>query len=192
MEHVAAGKDEPLPEIRARLKDSGLNTPIHMLIAMGILAAICVSIGVYPKILYDMLPYPVEFVPYYDDPRLRAAMQMFIFTFLGFWLLRKMVRGHASYTLDTDWLVRVPGTMLLRFCKEPLMDFASTLDQGLLKIVSASLPIWPGIPSPHRGLMGRTFLLYTEKSVGSLLGRRYAERSRVSDARLETLRATSV
>jgi hypothetical protein len=100
-----------------------------------------------------------------------------------------MVRGHASYTLDTDWLVRVPGAMLVRFCKEPLMDFASTLDRGLLTIASAASELARN-PFTAPRLMGRTCLLYAEKSVGSLLGRAYAERRRVSDARLETLRAT--
>jgi multicomponent Na+:H+ antiporter subunit D len=183
------GKDEPEPEIRARLEDSGRNTPIHMLIAMGILAAICVAIGVHPAILYDMLPYPVEFVPY-STTRVFAQLQMFIFTFLGFWMLRKMVRGHASYTLDTDWLVRVPGAMLLRFCKEPLMSFASALDKGMLKIASGASDLARN-PFTAPRLMGRTFLLHAEKAVGSLLGRRYARRSTVSDSRLKALRATT-
>jgi multicomponent Na+:H+ antiporter subunit D len=182
------GRDEPPPEIRSRLRDSGWNTPVHMLIAMGILAALCVFIGVYPKILYDMLPYPVDFVPF-SITRVFVAMQMFIFTFLGFWLLRKMVRGHPTYTLDTDWLVRVPGTMLVRFCKEPLMDLASSLDKGLLSIASTASGLSRN-PFTAPRLLGRTFLLYAEKSVGSLLGRRYARRSLESDTRLETLRAT--
>jgi multicomponent Na+:H+ antiporter subunit D len=182
------GRDEPQPELRARLKDSGQNTPVNMLIAMGVLAGLCIFMGVYPKILYDMLPYPVEFVPF-TTTRVFVSMQMFIFTFLGFWLLRKMVRGHASYTLDTDWLVRVPGMMLLRFCKEPLMDFASWLDRGLLRAASGVSGLARN-PFTAPRLLGRAFLLYAEKSVGSLLGRAYAERSRVSDMRLETLRTT--
>jgi multicomponent Na+:H+ antiporter subunit D len=181
------GRDEPLPEIRAKLKDSALNTSVSMLIGMGILALLCVFMGVYPKILYDMLPYPVEFVPF-TTTRVFSAMQMFIFTFLGFWLLRKMVQGYPTYTLDTDWFVRVPGMMLVRFCKEPLMDFASSLDKGLMSIVSAISRLGRN-PFTTPRLLGRTLLLYAEKSVGSLLGRAYAERSRVSDTRLETLRA---
>jgi multicomponent Na+:H+ antiporter subunit D len=57
------GREEPPPGIRKKLKDSAINTPVHMLIGMGILAFLCIFLGVYPKILYDMLPYPVEFVP---------------------------------------------------------------------------------------------------------------------------------
>jgi multicomponent Na+:H+ antiporter subunit D len=183
------GRDEPRPEMRARLKDSALNTPINMLIGMAVLAFICVLIGVYPKILYDMLPYPVEFVPY-STTRVFSSMQLFIFTFLGFWLLRKMVRGHPTYTLDTDWLVRVPGTMLVRFCREPLMDFASALDRRLLNVASAVSGLARN-PFTAPRLLGRTLLLHAEKSIGRLLGRRYAERSRLTDARLETLRAVT-
>ena len=103
-----------------------------MLIAMGILAFLCIFLGVYPKILYNMLPYPVEFVPY-TITRVFSLTQMFIFTFLGFWLLRKLVGGHATYVLDTDWLVRIPGARLIRFCNGPLLNFGSFLDKNILK-----------------------------------------------------------
>jgi len=69
------------------------------------------------------------------------------------------------------------------------MDFASSLDKGLLKTASAISGLARN-PFTAPRLLGRTLLLYAEKSVGSLLGRKYAERSRVPDARLETLRAT--
>jgi multicomponent Na+:H+ antiporter subunit D len=71
------GREEPPPEIRAKLKDSAINTPVHMLIGMGILAFLCIFLGVYPKILYDMLPYPVEFVPF-TVTRVFSITQMFI------------------------------------------------------------------------------------------------------------------
>jgi len=38
--------------------------PFNMLLAMGIAAGLCILTGVYPKILYDILPYPVDFHPY--------------------------------------------------------------------------------------------------------------------------------
>jgi multicomponent Na+:H+ antiporter subunit D len=126
------GRDEPPPEVRKRLKDSAINTPINMLIAMGILAFLCISLGVYPKILYDMLPYPVEFVPY-TITKVFSLTQMFIFTFLGFWLLRKLVGGHATYVLDSDWLVRVPGMKFIQFCNGPLLNFGSFLDRSVVK-----------------------------------------------------------
>jgi len=38
--------------------------PFTMLLAMALAAALCIGIGLYPQPLYDLLPYPVEYVPY--------------------------------------------------------------------------------------------------------------------------------
>jgi multicomponent Na+:H+ antiporter subunit D len=130
------GRDEPPADIRPKLKDSALNTPVHMLIGMAVLALLCIFMGVYPWILYDMLPYPVEFVPF-TVTRVFSITQMFIFTFLGFWLLRKLVRGYPTFVLDTDWLVRMPGSLFVKFCKEPLIAFGSLLDKQVMKITAA-------------------------------------------------------
>jgi multicomponent Na+:H+ antiporter subunit D len=127
------GKNEPAAEIEAKLKDSAFNSPLNMLIGMGILAFLCIFLGVFPKILYNLLPYPVEFVPY-TLTRVFSLTQMFIFTFLGFWLLRKLEVGHAAHTLDTDWLVRIPGKLFIQFCKGPLLAFGSSLDKQIIKI----------------------------------------------------------
>jgi len=130
------GMEEPPPEIRGRLKDSAINTPINMLIAMGILAFLCIFLGLFPKILYDLLPYPVEFVPY-TITRVFSVAQMFILTFLGFWFLRRWLVGHPTYVLDSDWLVRVPGMRLLQFCNGPLLNFGSYLDRSVVKATTS-------------------------------------------------------
>ena len=56
------------------------------------------------------------------------------FTFLGFWFLRKLVVGHPTYTLDTDWFVRIPGKLFLHFCRGPLLAFGASLDRQIMKI----------------------------------------------------------
>jgi multicomponent Na+:H+ antiporter subunit D len=127
------GKDEPPPNIRAKLKDSVVNTPGSMLIAMGILAFLCIFIGVYPKVLYDRLPYAVEFVPF-TTTRVFSTMQMFIFTFMGFWLLRKLVMGYPTYTLDTDWPFRIAGRQIIWLCEKPLMTFANYVDGRVMNL----------------------------------------------------------
>ncbi|MEW5910080.1 MAG: proton-conducting transporter membrane subunit, partial [Thermodesulfobacteriota bacterium] len=132
------GKDEPAPEIRAHLKDSALNTPIHMLLGMGILAFLCIFLGVAPGYLYEMLPYPVEFIPF-TRTRIFSTIQMFIFSFLGFWFLRKMVKGHPTYTLDTDWLVRIPGSLLIQFCRKSLTRLGSSIDQGVAFVALSAI-----------------------------------------------------
>ena len=134
------GREEPPPEIRKKLKDSAINTPVHMLIGMGILAFLCIFMGVYPKILYDMLPYPVEFVPF-TVTRVFSITQMFIFSFLGFWFLRKMVKGYPTYTLDTDWFARIPGKLFTQFCQGPLVSFGGFLDKQIMKITGTFIMI---------------------------------------------------
>jgi multicomponent Na+:H+ antiporter subunit D len=130
------GMNAPAPEIEDRLKDSAFNSPRNMLIGMGILAFLCILLGVFPKILYNLLPYPVEFVPY-TLTRVFSLTQMFIFTFLGFWLLRKLVVGHPTQTLDTDWFVRIPGKLFLRFCHGPLLAFGAFLDRQITRIAAS-------------------------------------------------------
>jgi multicomponent Na+:H+ antiporter subunit D len=129
------GREEPRPEIRAKLKDSAFNTPVHMLVGMGLLAFLCIFMGVYPKILYDMLPYSVTFIPF-TVTRVFSITQMFIFSFLGFWLLRKLVRGQPTYVIDTDWLVRMPGKYFLNFCKGPVISFGNWLDRQINQITN--------------------------------------------------------
>ena len=103
---------------------------------MGILAFLCIFLGLYPKALYDMLPYPVEFVPY-TITRVFSVAQMFILTFLGFWFLRRWLVGHPTYVLDSDWFVRIPGMKLLQFCNGPLLNFGSYLDQSVVKATTS-------------------------------------------------------
>jgi multicomponent Na+:H+ antiporter subunit D len=127
------GREEPPDDIRAKLKDSPLNTPIHMLAGMGILAFLCIFLGVYPKIPYDMLPYPVEYVPF-TVTRVFSITQMFIFSFLGFWLLRKLVKGYPTFVLDTDWAARLLGGKVINVCKGPLLAFGSALDHQVMRL----------------------------------------------------------
>jgi multicomponent Na+:H+ antiporter subunit D len=112
------GKNEPAAEIQAKLKDSAVNSPLNMLIGMAILAFLCIFLGIFPNTL----------------TRVFSLTQMFIFTFLGFWLLRKLVVGHPTYTLDTDWVVRIPGRLFLHFCRGPLPASGESLDRQITKV----------------------------------------------------------
>jgi len=127
------GRKEPPEDIRIKLKGVGENTPFHMLVGMSIPAFLCIFIGIYPYYpFYEMLPYPVEFVPY-TTTRVFSITQLFVFTFLAAWLLRTFIRGTPTITLDSDWLGRVPGNALISFCKEPLLSFGSWLDKSMLR-----------------------------------------------------------
>lgn len=129
------GKEKPPAPILSRLKDAPVNSPVNMLIAMGILSVLCLLIGIFPNVLYSLMPYPLTFVPY-TITRVFSSLQLFAFSFLGFWILRRWLGGHPSFVLDTDWPARMLGKNLIRFCKERLPAFGAYLDQQVLLLTS--------------------------------------------------------
>jgi len=91
--------------------DSGkrpAEAPIHMRLAMIITATLCVVIGVFPGLLYSLLPYNVDYQPYTVDHVL-VQMQLLCFALLAFVFLMKTgvhppeVR---ATNLDTDVIYR--------------------------------------------------------------------------------------
>jgi multicomponent Na+:H+ antiporter subunit D len=111
--------------------------PFNMLLAMGIAAGLCTLTGVYPKILYDILPYPVDFHPYAAS-NVVAMMQMLVLTLAAFWIYIDKLGGEATVSLDTDWPYRMFGRATLWFCNRPLNAIRS-MGQSLLskEVVSA-------------------------------------------------------
>lgn len=109
--------------------------PKNMLAAMAITAFLCTLLGVYPKILYDLLPYPVHYQPY-APAHVISMSQLLVFTFVAFWLFRRMLHGEPTVTLDTDWLYRMAGRRVIWFCEKPLMAFASFVDASVMAIVN--------------------------------------------------------
>jgi multicomponent Na+:H+ antiporter subunit D len=93
--------------------------PWNMLLAMAFLASLCILIGVYPNILYRILPYPVEFQPY-SAQHVVETMQILLFTALGFFLLLRHLAGEPTISLDTDWFYRKGARLFLRFIYGPL------------------------------------------------------------------------
>ncbi|MDJ0811705.1 MAG: Na(+)/H(+) antiporter subunit D, partial [Desulfobacterales bacterium] len=99
--------------------DSGIRTkepPLNMLIAMGLAAFLCVFIGVYPQPLYEILPYPVDYVPY-TGAHVVGQLQLLMFGALAFCLL--ILSGYypaemRAINLDTDWFYRKGGRGLYR------------------------------------------------------------------------------
>jgi multicomponent Na+:H+ antiporter subunit D len=87
--------------------------PFNMLIAMGFGAFFCTLFGVFPGLLYQFLPYPVDYEPY-TIYHLVEITQILVFTFIGFWILRKKLEGDAKIALDTDWFYRMPAPVVRR------------------------------------------------------------------------------
>ena len=89
-------------------KDSGLrppDPPASMRVAMVLLSALCLIIGIVPSLLYSILPYPTDFVPY-TAPHVVYQLQLLLFSGLAFFLLLGFLTRTRTITLDTDWLWR--------------------------------------------------------------------------------------
>jgi len=106
-----SGVDIKVPCIAFFSHDRGIRcreAPLNMLMAMGIVAALCILIGVYPAILYGMLPHAVTYVPYTVD-HVVTQIQLLLFSALAFTLLMRTgiyPPELRSVNLDTDWFYR--------------------------------------------------------------------------------------
>ncbi|MGY8937222.1 MAG: Na(+)/H(+) antiporter subunit D [Alphaproteobacteria bacterium] len=90
--------------------------PVNMLVAMGLAAALCIAIGVYPEPLYALLPYPVNYVPY-TTAHVITMLQLLAFAALAFAVLMRTglyPPELRSTNLDTDWVYRRLAPNLIR------------------------------------------------------------------------------
>lgn len=95
--------------------DSGkrcAEAPANMLIAMAISAVLCILIGVYPRPLYDILPYgTVTFRPYTTE-HVVTQLQLLVFSALAFTVLMRTgiyPPELRRINLDFDWFYRRAG-----------------------------------------------------------------------------------
>lgn len=104
-------------------KDSGLRPkepPINMLLAMGIAAFFCVGIGIFPGVLYDLLPYAVDFEPY-TGAHITESLGILMFTLLAFVLFLKYLDPEKTISLDTDWFYRRGALLFMWFANRPVV-----------------------------------------------------------------------
>lgn len=101
--------------------DSGIRTtepPKNMLIAMFLAAALCITIGVHPALLYQLLPFDTGYNPY-DATHVLAQTQLLFFSALAFvWLnLQRLYPPELpSVNLDFEWLYRRAIPYSLQHC----------------------------------------------------------------------------
>ena len=88
--------------------------PGHMLIAMGISAALCLAIGIFPNSLYRLLPFEVDQHPYTVSHVVQQLQLLsgvtFVFAVLLY--LGSYPRPVSGTLLDVDWFYRRPLKMI--------------------------------------------------------------------------------
>ena len=94
-------------------KDKGLRpgeTNKSMLAAMAFMSFMCIFLGVYPKPLYDLLPFAVHYNAYTFNHVL-AQLQLLMLSALVFFLFLPLLKRTETISIDTDWLYRKGGRL---------------------------------------------------------------------------------
>jgi multicomponent Na+:H+ antiporter subunit D len=127
--------------------------PIGMIVAMSVTAFLCILYGIMPGLLYVELPYAMDYDPF-TIPHLVEAVQILIFTFLGFWLVRKKLTPKNKISLDMDWFYRSSAPYFRKAIVGNINLFFETADKRAFAFAH-----WVGIlaKNPLQALR-RTFL----------------------------------
>ncbi len=142
--------------------DAGIRcpeAPLNMRIAMTISAILCVAIGSYPPLLYNLLPYPVDYISY-TTTHVVLQLQLVFYGVLAFAFL--MLTGRypseqPSVNLDVDWVYRraLPkGIRAIARTGGPLIDAFFNGGKALIRKLIASIRAQHN----NRGLFGRSWL----------------------------------
>ena len=107
--------------------------PKNMLIAMGIAAFLCVFIGTYPKPLYSILPYPVDYHPY-TISHVLTQTELLFFSALAFTLL--LLAGiypaeMRALNVDADWIYRKGGRAIYNIFDWSLNGLNTACEKGV-------------------------------------------------------------
>lgn len=96
-------------------EDKGLKVkplPKNMMVAMSIGAGLCVLYGIFPSLLYTMLPNMTVYHPYTVD-HIVQYVQMLGMAMIPFMAYLAHMKPKTKISLDTDWFYRKPLVWLV-------------------------------------------------------------------------------
>jgi multicomponent Na+:H+ antiporter subunit D len=141
--------------------DSGIRAhepPTNMLLAMTAAALLSIFIGVYPWLLYDLLPFAVDYTPY-DATHVIAQLQLLFFSALAFtWL--KLYGLYPpelrSVNLDAEWIYRRLVPRAVHWLIASLRPLDTGIRAGALRMGSTFIK---GLSRHHgqEGVLARTW-----------------------------------
>lgn len=136
--------------------------PKNMLVAMGFGAFFCTLFGVYPDLLYRFLPYEVTYEPY-TVYHLVEMTQILVFTFIGFWILRKKLEGEALIALDTDWFYRRSAPLAKRVFVSSVAWVFDAAENAVKRATTGVIAVVAGTGEPAKtdmyGILAGVLLL---------------------------------
>jgi len=166
--------------------DSGIRckeAPWHMLMAMGLAAALCIGIGVFPQALYSLLPYATEYRPY-EAGHVISQTQLLFFSALAFTLL--VLAGVypaeiRAVNLDVDVLTRKGGRAFYRLADRAFNALNDWADEVVSHRLTRRLALFFRMPACNLQRLGY-------RALARLVGNHewMKEKMSVSEARCET------
>ena len=117
-------------------KDSGLrpdDPPLNMKMAMIIFAFACIFLGIFPNVLYAMLPYEVNYVPY-TAAHTVTQLQLLLFSGLAFFVMLPMMKRTLTISLDFDWFYRKFGKVVSSLILTKICQLQGQLMQSLTSL----------------------------------------------------------
>jgi multicomponent Na+:H+ antiporter subunit D len=144
-------------------KDSGLRPPEppwNMRLAMLLVSALCIGLGIFYQPLYALLPYPVDYVPY-TGFHVVAQLQLLLFSGLAFFVMLGWLRRTLTITLDFDWFYRLLFPRLFRVVGNALARTIATAE-------SWAWVAWVGLETGARLLHGPQGLFARTWASGSM------------------------
>ncbi len=112
--------------------------PINMLAGMGFTAFLCILIGIHPKILYDILPFALDYQPF-KAAKVISTILLLSGTGLGFMLIIKKLSPVPRISLDTDWIYRKGAKKLISIMEIPITRLVAGINRVVFDLLPSSL-----------------------------------------------------
>ncbi len=132
--------------------------PRTMLIAMAIMATLCLVIGLVPSLLYDILPYEVDYNAY-TTTHVIMQYQLLLFSALAFTVLKVTGIYPAelrSTNLDVDWIYRKGLPTLFRRLGQAWGGIKEAVAPGVRRGADGFRAVVYGLHGPQ-GIFARTW-----------------------------------
>lgn len=130
---------KPREEVEAK------EVPLNMQAAMGITAFLCVLYGVYPKLLFNILPFEFEkfHIEYhtFSVEHVAGVSQLMMMTAIVFFLGLKYFEPHRRITFDVDWFYRKYGNILIWIFVNPVSGFGKLTEKYFFFRIPG-VPLW--------------------------------------------------
>lgn len=128
--------------------------PLNMRLAMIGSAIVCLGIGLFPGLLYRLLPYPEhEYVPY-TLAHVATQLELLAFALLAFVVLIRIGKHPhevPSVNLDADWLLRRPLKSAWGATRAVLGRLAAAFETLVLELIPRGAAAAVRNYGPERG-----------------------------------------